>query len=162
MARRLKEGDRAPDFTLDDDAGNPVRLYRILERGPVMLVFYPAAFTRVCTAQVCDYRDRWADFDEFGVTILGVSTDPPGKQASWRADNALPFPLLSDADGGVVKQFTGASRLMGGRAHRGNYIITTDGVIRYAYTEKIDLMRRGSDELLSRLRLLRQQGHLPQ
>ncbi len=128
--------------------------------GPVMLVFYPAAFTRVCTAQVCDYRDRWADFDEFGLTILGVSTDRPEKQASWRASNSLPFPLLSDPDGAVISKFTGTSRLMRGRAHRGNYIITQDGVIRYAHTEKVDLMRRGSDELLSRLRQLQGQGRL--
>lgn len=161
MARRLKEGAQAPDFTLTDDTGNPVRLYDELEKGPVMLVFYPAAFTRVCTAQVCDYRDRWSDFDGFGLSILGISTDKPAKQASWRASNGLPFPLLSDPDGAVIASYTGTSRLMGGRAHRGNFIITSDRVIRYAYTEKLDLLRRGSEELLSCLRELRAQGHVP-
>lgn len=160
MATRRKEGDLAPDFTLLDEAGVPVRLYDALDRGPVMLVFYPAAGTRVCTAQVCDYRDRWADFETFGVQILGVSTDKPAKQASWRQSHGLPFPLLSDPDGTVIAGYTGASRLLGGRAHRGNFIITSDRVIRYAHTEKLDLMRRGSDELLTSLRDLRRQGHL--
>jgi peroxiredoxin Q/BCP len=160
MEKRIGEGDTAPEFTLVSDEGEQISLHAELDAGPVMLVFYPGAFTPVCTAQVCDYRDRWGQFEEYGLRLLGVSKDPAEKQAKWRGVNSLPFPLLSDPDGAVIDSYTGSSRLFGARGHRGNFIITSDRVVRYAYVEKLDVFRRKSDELISCLQSLRASGVL--
>ncbi len=123
--QRLAAGDPAPDFTLLDADGKPVRLASY--RGQrVVVYFYPAAMTPGCTTQACDFRDRLTDFADAGVAVLGISPDQPAKLAKFRDKEGLTFPLLSDPDREVLRAY-GA---FGEKTMYGN---TTVGVIRSTF-----------------------------
>ncbi len=122
MTHRLVSGDAPPDFTLDDADGHPVSLADF--RGQrVVLYFYPAAGTPGCTTQACDFRDNLSDFAAAHVTVLGVSPDAPAKLARFRADQRLPFTLLSDPDRSVLSDY-------GAYGEKQLYGKTVTGVIR--------------------------------
>src|SRR6201999_2909027 len=94
---RLAPGDEAPDFTLPDADGNLVSLSKL--RGQrVIVYFYPAAMTPGCTKEACDFTAALPDLSAEGVTVLGISPDPPAKLAKFRDKEHLAFPLLSDPD----------------------------------------------------------------
>lgn len=154
MVDRPKVGDRAPDFTLPDEAGNRVSLYEELDSGPVMLVFYPGDFTPVCTRQLCSYGDRYQEFRDLGIRIFAISDDPVDRHREFRRQKQLPFPLLSDVDQEVIDQFGGSGWLSGGGAHRANFLIDEEGTIGYAHVEKLSVFHRGADELLEAARNL--------
>jgi peroxiredoxin Q/BCP len=158
MARKPEIGDKAPDFTLPDEDGQPRRLYDALERGPVMLVFYPGDFTPTCTKQLCEYRDEFGDFLQLGLQILGISDDAVEKHHSFKQAKSLPFPLLADPDHKAIDLYCGRSLLAGMRSSRANYIISKDGVIRYAHDELVAITYRKADDLLERAKGLKKQG----
>lgn len=101
MTDRLQPGDTAPDFTLTDDAGEPVTLSD-LRGGKVIVYFYPAAMTAGCSKQACDFSDSIDRLDAEGFTVLGISPDKPDKLARFRARDGLTITLLSDPDKGVL------------------------------------------------------------
>jgi peroxiredoxin Q/BCP len=125
----LKAGDRAPDFTLPDTEGKPVTLSKLLEKGPVILAFYPKAFTSGCTKQNQNFRDRFADVDAKGATVLGISTDSVETQKRFKAELKLPYELLSDEGGKVAKQYSGTMAVVG-VANRANFVIGQDGLVK--------------------------------
>src|ERR1700722_14544321 len=101
---RLAPGDQAPDFTLPDADGNQGSLSRL--RGPRGIVyFYPAAMTPGCTKEACDFTAAMPDLTAEGVTVLGISPDPPAKLAKFRDKEHLAFPLLSDQDKAVLTAY---------------------------------------------------------
>jgi thioredoxin-dependent peroxiredoxin len=100
----LNEGDEAPDFELEDQDGNAVRLSS-LRGAPVVLYFYPKADTPGCTTQACGIRDRSGEYDASGATVLGVSPDPPPKLRRFADKYDLPFTLLSDADHDLAERY---------------------------------------------------------
>ena len=108
----MKPGDLAPDFTLPDQDGTPRTLSALLENGPVVLFFYPAAMTSGCTAQSCHFRDLAKEFAEAGAQRVGISMDDVAKQKEFADLNGFDYPLLSDADGEVAAQF-GVKRRFG-------------------------------------------------
>lgn len=95
---KVGEGDMAPDFTLPDQDGNDVRLYDLLERGPVVLFFYPKNNTWVCTAEACAFRDSHEVFADAGAQVVGVSRDSIGSHGRFRDKHSLPYKLLSDRE----------------------------------------------------------------
>jgi peroxiredoxin Q/BCP len=125
----LKVGDRAPDFTLPDTEGTPVTLSKLLEKGPVILAFYPKAFTSGCTKQNANFRDRFQDIEKKGATVLGISTDDVETQRKFRAEMKLPYPLLSDKGGEVAKQYAGTMPVVG-VANRANFVVGQDGIVK--------------------------------
>jgi peroxiredoxin Q/BCP len=127
-ATPLKVGDKAPDFTLPDTEGTPVTLSALLAKGPVILAFYPAAFTPGCTKQNENFRDKFGAVQEKGGQVVGISTDPVAKQKDFKAKYRLPYPLLSDPDGKVVAQYSGKMPLLG-RANRANFVVGEDGKV---------------------------------
>ncbi|HVE69109.1 MAG TPA: thioredoxin-dependent thiol peroxidase [Solirubrobacteraceae bacterium] len=129
----LEPGDTAPDFTLPDQAGEPVTLSR-LRGSHVVLYFYPKALTPGCTAQACGIRDRAADFEDADAVVLGVSPDPPERLAKFDAKHSLGFPLLSDADHAVAQAFgVWVEKSMYGKRYWGNerttFVIGPDGQV---------------------------------
>ena len=94
---RLSPGDLAPDFTLIDPDGRKVSLSSYRGRR-VVVYFYPAASTPGCTTQACDFRDNLSDFEAAGLTVVGISPDPPSKLVRFRDEQGLTFPLLSDVE----------------------------------------------------------------
>jgi thioredoxin-dependent peroxiredoxin len=129
----LEPGDKAPDFTLPDQEGNPVSLSELRGK-PVVLYFYPKADTPGCTTQACGVRDHRADYDGAGAVVLGVSPDPVKKIAKFADKFTLGFPLLADEDHAVAEAYgVWAEKSMYGRTYMGNerttFVIGPDGVI---------------------------------
>lgn len=92
----IAEGNIAPDFTLQNQEGNEVRLYDLLGKGPVVLYFYPKDETPGCTTEACSFRDHYAEFKDAGAEVVGVSGDSAEKHAGFAKNHRLPFILLSD------------------------------------------------------------------
>lgn len=134
MADWPEEGTLAPDFTLPSDDGTKVKLSK-LRGAPVLLFFYPADDTPVCTREVCMFRDAEADWSGLGVKILGVSPDDVESHAKFRDKFDLNFTLLADV-GHVVTEKYGAWREknMYGKivlgVVRSSFLIDEKGVIR--------------------------------
>ncbi|MGW3467793.1 peroxiredoxin [Saccharopolyspora sp. NPDC000995] len=108
----MREGDAVADFVLPDQHGTERKLSDLLADGPVVLFFYPAAMTAGCTAESCHFRDLSAEFAELGAQPVGISTDPVAKQRKFAEANSFAFPLLSDFDAMVARQF-GVKRRFG-------------------------------------------------
>ena len=101
----MREGDEVPDFELPDQTGTPRALSALLENGPVVLFFYPAAMTTGCTKEACHFRDLGAEFAAAGVQRVGISRDSVDKQRQFSDKHSFDYPLLSDADGTVAEIF---------------------------------------------------------
>ena len=129
----LAPGDQAPDFTLSDQAGDPVTLSDL--RGQkVVVYFYPKADTPGCTVQACGVRDRRADYDAAAAVVLGISPDPVKDVAKFDEKFGLGFTLLADENHSVAEAYgVWVEKSMYGRTYMGNerttFVIGPDGVI---------------------------------
>ncbi|MFJ9785504.1 peroxiredoxin [Amycolatopsis sp. NPDC101161] len=129
----VEVGSEAPDFTLNDYNKQPVQLSSFRGDKPVLLVFYPFAFSGICTGELCQLRDEFADYDGKGVQVLGVSVDTPFSLKAWAEKEGYQFPLLSDFwPHGEVAQAYGVFNSDAGLAVRGTFLIDTSGVVRFA------------------------------
>ncbi len=125
-------GDPAPDFTLPDTHGTPVHLGD-LRGGPVLVVFYPFAFSGICTGELCELRDNLEDFEASGVTLLAVSCDSVFAQKAWAEQEGFGFDLLSDFwPHGAVARAYGVLDEETGIALRGSFLVDADGVVRWS------------------------------
>jgi len=101
----VAKGDLVDDFELPDETGTPRRLSDLLSAGPVVLFFYPAAMTKGCTMESCHFRDLAKEFAEVGAVRVGISRDSVSKQQQFADKYSFGYPLLSDPDGSVARQF---------------------------------------------------------
>jgi peroxiredoxin Q/BCP len=127
----VDEGKPAPDFELASDTGERVRLSDLRGR-PVVLYFYPRDDTPGCTAQACSFRDAHAEFEERGVTILGVSPDTEEAHVKFKQKYGLPFMLLADPDHEVAELYgVWVEKTMYGKKSMGikrsTFVIDSDG-----------------------------------
>lgn len=130
---RLEVGQTAPDFTLTDSTGTP-RSLSSYRGGPVIVYFYPAAFTPGCTTEACDFRDNLGVFQTSGYTVLGISPDPVARLAEWAEAEQLSFPLLSDEDSSVAKAWGAwGEKTVGDRTFigliRSTFVVDADGTL---------------------------------
>lgn len=129
----LKQGDRAPAFSLPADTGETISL-KDLKGKPVVLYFYPRDDTSGCTVEACEFRDHWKEVRKAGAVVLGVSPDSTRSHQKFRAKFDLPFPLLAD-EGHEVAEAYGAwgEKSMYGRKYQGilrtTFLIGKDGRI---------------------------------
>jgi peroxiredoxin Q/BCP len=100
----VEEGKPAPQFELQSDAGETVRLSDLRGK-PVVLYFYPKDDTPGCTTQACSIRDEWSEFERAGAVVLGVSPDSEESHAKFRQKYGLPFTLLADPDHELTEQY---------------------------------------------------------
>jgi peroxiredoxin Q/BCP len=121
----LKIGDLIHDFTAPDQLGKPMTLTNLLQGGPVVIFFYPRAMTAGCTAQSCHFRDLAQDFHAVGASIVGISSDSVERQATFDQKHRFGFPLLSDPDRIIAKQF-GVKRLGPLFNRRATFVIGKD------------------------------------
>ena len=129
----VEVGSEAPDFTLNDYNKQPVQLSSFRGDKPVLLVFYPFAFSGICTGELCQLRDEFADYDGKGVQVLGVSVDTPFSLKAWADKEGYQFPLLSDFwPHGEVARAYGVFNEDAGLAVRGTFLIDAAGVVRFA------------------------------
>lgn len=126
-APALKEGDKAPDFTLQDASGKNYTLSSFRDKSPVVLYFYPKAGTTGCTKEACGIRDDMSRFKKSNITVLGVSVDSKEAIKKFIDDYHLNFPLLSDENKNVSKTYGVLNKL--GVDNRITFIIDKNGVI---------------------------------
>lgn len=143
----MKVGENAPDFELKDGNGNDWKLSE--QRGKtVVLLFYPADNTGVCTKQMCSVRDNWTDYQATGAEVVGISTDSAASHKNFAAEHNLPQTLLADESATVVEKYAVQSWLPG-RAARAVVVIDKTGVVRYQKTEALGLFRPKDADILT-------------
>ena len=129
----VEVGSPAPDFTLKNQDGQEVSLADFAGEKAVLLVFYPFAFSGICTGELCSVRDDLSSFQNDDVQVLGVSCDTTWSLKVWAQQEGYEFPLLSDFwPHGAVSESYGVFSADLGFAFRGTFLIDTDGVVRFA------------------------------
>lgn len=129
----LERGVGAPDFTLRDQFGQDVTLSSFRGRKAVALVFYPAAFSGVCTGELTGIRDRLADFMTFDSEVLAISCDPLFALRGFADSDGINFPLLSDFwPHGAVARAYGVFDQAAGQALRSSYIVDKQGAVSWS------------------------------
>jgi thioredoxin-dependent peroxiredoxin len=146
MARGIQAGDKAPDFTLPSQAGEPVRLSDRLGERVVVLYFYPRDETRGCTAEACAFRDSHEVFAEAGAEVIGVSSDSVSRHAAFADHHKLPFTLLSD-EGGRVRKSYGVPAALGLLPGRVTYVIDRKGTVRHTFNSMTNIGRHVDNAL---------------
>ncbi|WP_046469859.1 peroxiredoxin [Allosalinactinospora lopnorensis] len=138
----IEAGQSAPDFALTDQHGQAVRLSDFRGRKNVVLVFYPLAFSGVCSGELCELRDNISDFETDDVQLLSVSVDSMFAHRAWAEQENLEYPLLSDfwPHGETAKAY-GVFDEDKGVAVRGTFLIDKEGVIRWKVVNPISEAR---------------------
>jgi peroxiredoxin len=135
----LPDGTKAPDFSTDASlAGKAFKfsLAEALKKGPVVLYFYPAAFTPGCTVEAHEFAEATDKFKALGATVIGVSHDPIEKLNKFSVSECRnKFAVASDADGSVMKNYDAILPVKPEYANRTSYVIAPTGVIIYSYTD---------------------------
>ncbi|NDC80657.1 MAG: peroxiredoxin [Verrucomicrobia bacterium] len=101
----IKLGDSIPPLSVPDQDGKPLDLAAYGSQGLLLVFFYPKANTPGCTAQACSLRDAHTELTQKGVKIVGISADKPDSQKEFITKQKLPYPLLADHDGKIIKAF---------------------------------------------------------
>lgn len=168
----LREGDKAPDFTLKDQTGKEVRLYDALKNGPVVLTWYRGGWCPYCNLAMKGLSDKVNEINELGATLLALTPEIPDKSMTTIEKNELKFSVLSDLDNQVARKYDIVFKLeektakryeegFGLSQYNGNtnaelpipvtYIIDQKGIIRYAYVNPDYKHRANPDEVLVKL-----------
>ena len=116
----------APDFTLTDSDGNSITLSKELALGPVILAFYPKAFTGGCTRELTAYKDQYAKALAKGARVIAISVDDVETLKKFKESLGAPYTFLSDPGGTVAAQYGGVSE---GYAKRATFVVAQDGTI---------------------------------
>lgn len=137
----LTEGQKAPDFTANDQNGNPVSLSQFTGK-TVVLYFYPKDNTPGCTAEACDFRDNYAGLTAQDIVVLGVSTDDEKSHQKFITKFDLPFTLIADTDKNIVESYgVWVEKNMYGKKYMGiarkTFVINAEGIIDHII-EKVD------------------------
>jgi peroxiredoxin Q/BCP len=143
MARGPERGEKASSFELESTHG-PISLASRLATRAVLLVFYPADDSPVCTRQLCDYRDHLQEFAGLGVDILAINPASLDSHRAFAQKHGLPFPLLSDPTRDVCRAY-GAVGLLG-MTRRSLFLIGRSGSVVYRKTD-LPIFHRTAEEL---------------
>ncbi|MDE2697960.1 MAG: redoxin domain-containing protein [Gemmatimonadota bacterium] len=131
-------GDQAPDFTLKSKSGddmNDISLSDYRDNKNVVILFFPLAYTGVCTDEMCSVSSGLADYDALDAQVLGISVDSPFAQEAWAEKEGITIPLLSDFDKEVSAAYGSQFEdLIGfkGVAKRSAFVVDKSGVVRFA------------------------------
>lgn len=129
----LRVGDTAPDFTATTQDGATIRLADYRGSQAVVLFFYPADDTPVCTKEACSFRDAYQAFRDAGAEVIGISGDSAESHQRFAGKHQLSYPLISDRDGSLRKAF-GVPKLLGFLPGRTTYVIDREGVVHLVFT----------------------------
>ncbi len=131
----IQKGDKAPNFTLKNSDGNDVSLESLISDKSAVILFFPLAFTGVCTTELCTVRDNFTEYEDLNANVVAISVDSFFTLKEFKANNNLNFPLLSDfnketakAYGSLYDEFIG----MQGVAKRSAFVVNKEGEIVYA------------------------------
>lgn len=154
----VETGQKAPDFTLLDTDFKPRSLKEFVGTKNVVLVFFPAAFSSVCTKELCTFRDNMSKFNRLNANVIGISVDTPFTQKAFAEHNKLTFTLLSDFNKEVIKLYDVVLqdlRGLKGLAKRAVFIIDKEGIIRYKWVSDNPGVEPNYDEIVKQLELIK-------
>jgi peroxiredoxin len=151
LANRIRVGDKAPDFTLPDTHLKLRSLKDFLGR-KIVLAFFVSAFTRVCTKEMCAFRDSIIRLTNLGAQVIGISVNDPFSNEAFAQKNRLAFPLLSDYNREIIRTYGIESPEFEGLrgytvAKRSIFILDKNGVVRYAWTSDNPTIEPDYDEI---------------
>jgi thioredoxin-dependent peroxiredoxin len=130
----LKIGDKAPDFTLKSTSGEDFHFHKDMKGKTCILYFYPKDFTSVCTAEACEFKNHFDDFQGMDIPVIGISRDSIKTHLDFKKHYQLPFDLLSDTDGKVCKAYKALVPVIG-VPKRITYLIGADFNIKVAHSD---------------------------
>lgn len=155
MMTPIAAGQPAPDFTLDTTAGTPLTLSTFRGKQPVLLAFFPLAFTSTCTAELCAFTDDYAAFASHDVAVVPLSVDAVPSLKAYKAQHHIGVELASDFKR-VVSRAYGVLNEDKFFANRAYVLIDRQGTVRWIHVESANGQRRENAELLAQI------GHLVQ
>ena len=154
----LQSGDTAPMFTATRGTSDheSFALEDHLGDGPIVLAFFPGAFTPPCTNEMIALQDHLADFEEAGATVLGISADSPFSQGAFRDEHGIEFDLISDMGGDAIRAYDLEMDIgdlgLHGIANRAVFVLDADGTITYAWVADDPTNEPDYEELLDAVR----------
>jgi peroxiredoxin len=139
----LSVGSKAPDFSLSTKDASGIRLVKLSDnfgKTNTLLLFFPMAYTSVCTTEMCDVTEGFGTYEGLNTAVFGISGDSPFSLEAWAKQEKIGIPLLSDYDHSVAKSYgvaydsflPAANLPMGGVAKRSAFVIDRQGVIQYS------------------------------
>jgi peroxiredoxin Q/BCP len=145
-ANKVEVGAPAPDFTLPNQQGKPVKLSDYKGQSAVVLYFYPKDNTAGCTAEACSFRDSYDVFKQAGAEVVGVSSDSSDSHQGFADKHRLPFVLLSD-QGGAVRKLYGVPATFGLLPGRVTYVIDKEGIVRHIFNSQFGATKHVEEAL---------------
>lgn len=143
--KHLSIGDTIPKFSLPDQDGNVYNVADYLKKGAIVLFFYPKDDTPNSTRQAAGFKDHFKEFEEEGVTIVGINPGTVDKHKAFHQKNQFPFPLLSDKDSEVINKFGIKTTL--GLTNRETYIVDYTGKIVFTLDSFADGTKHAEEAL---------------
>ena len=140
----LKVGDLAPEFSALDQHGNTVTLAGLLERGRLVLYFYPKDFTPVCTAQACTFRDASSELSSLSANVVGVSSDVVDSHQRFGEKHSVPFSLIADPERRIIKPYRASIPIIN-HTLRVTYVIDTNRRILGAFHHEFSAAKHLED-----------------
>lgn len=150
MANGLRVGANAPDFTLLEAPGKSITLSNELKKGPVVLVFFPAAFSPVCTQEVCRFRDAMEDYNKLKARVLGISVDGIFSLSAFKQANQIQYPLLSDWEKKTIRAYGIVYPDLAGMkevAKRSVFVIAKNGKVAFSWISENPAVLPPFDEI---------------
>ena len=151
----VQKGDKAIEFKLPQKPKDEVDLSQYIGKEKIVLLFFPLAYSSVCTAEMCQMRDDWKQYEGLGAKVFGISVDSPFVTDKFRADEKIPFPILSDFNKDVSRTYGVLhEELMGlkGVSKRSAYVIGKDGKVNYAWVTDDPKVMPKFDEIKAALK----------
>lgn len=142
----MKVGEPLPDFKLPDQDWNDLKSDELIGE-PFVIYFYPKDDTPGCTKQACAFRDHFADFEDHGVRVIGVSPDTPEAHRRFKEKYNLPFTLLSDTNRSVQKAFGVSSSLFGLLPGRVTFVFDEQGRLIHEFSSHVNMEKHVEESL---------------
>lgn len=134
----IRTGDKIPEFTLQNQDGEPIKIQDIIGKKTLVLYFYPKDDTPGCTKEACSFRDQYTVFQDLGCEVIGISSDTPKAHKAFAIKYKLPFPLLADENKEVRTLFGVPKSFLGLLPGRVTYIIDTEGIVRGIFNSQLN------------------------
>ncbi len=135
----IQIGDAALGFTLPYKPGETIDIGESIGRDKIVLLFFPLAFSSVCTEEMCYFRDHWQEWEDMNAKVFGICVDSPFVTEKFRQDENIPFPILSDFNREVSAQYGSLHeelRGLKGVTKRSAFVIGEDGIVSYAWVSE--------------------------